>query len=213
MVASERTASVAIGHGNQAVRNIDAWPPAARIHQHRQDQHRVLLRCAEEGAAGAGRGAPPVRFRGGGGRAVRIERPVRGGPLHVLRHLRRRVSVRRHQDGAGEHLTQPLQRGAPRVGPARTARPTGTCQHALAGRAVTFHELRRVHPGAAACQLPVPSEYPAPIGLVGRAMRAAPLTALDFAASILAQRCTHSGFVRRTAKWMKDKKSWSPTSG
>ena len=69
MVPSERTVTVAVGHGKKAARHIDAWlrggayaPPAeARDRRLRQAQRLVLRRRAEDGAADAGDGAPRAR--------------------------------------------------------------------------------------------------------------------------------------------------------
>ena len=66
--------TVAVGHGKKAARHIDAWLRGARLRaaaearagELRQAQHLVLLRRAEDGAAGARRHAPPVDLRRGG---------------------------------------------------------------------------------------------------------------------------------------------------
>ena len=71
MVPSERTVTVAVGHGKKAARHIDAWlrgatyskPPSTRGGDVRQAQHLVLLRRPEDGAPDARRGPPPVDLR------------------------------------------------------------------------------------------------------------------------------------------------------
>ena len=145
MVPSERTVTVAVGHGKKAARHIDAWlsrrdlrgAREARGGHVRPAQPLVLRRRAEDRAAAARPRAPDVDLRRGPGRARRDQRAVRGPPLPVLRqllrvrqllrrlprqrgeearpgqplrvrlrllqglrHLRRRVSLRRDQDGA-----------------------------------------------------------------------------------------------------------------
>ena len=122
MVPSERTVTVAVGHGKKAARHIDAWlrgtayatAGKARIGEHRQAQYLVLRRRTEDGAADAGRGAPAKHLRGGAGRARRDQRALRGPPLPVLRQLLRmrqllrRVSGQRG-DQARPRPTLPLQ--------------------------------------------------------------------------------------------------------
>ena len=60
-VPSERSVTVAVGHGRKAALNIDAWlrgevyspPPRARHRNRRQAQHLVLWRSSKDGAARA----------------------------------------------------------------------------------------------------------------------------------------------------------------
>ncbi len=153
MVPSERTVTVAVGHGKKAARHIDAWLRGddlraggkARAGELRQAQHLVLRRRAEDRAADARSRAPAEHLRRGAGRARRDQRALRGAALPVLRQLlrvrqllrrlpgqrgdqarsrqplpvqlrllqglralRHRMSLRRHQDGAGSDLIAAL---------------------------------------------------------------------------------------------------------
>ena len=71
MVPAERTVTVAIGHGKQAARNIDAWlrgtvyrpAPRHELAHCRDAQHVVLRRCPEDAPPPARPGAPDVQLR------------------------------------------------------------------------------------------------------------------------------------------------------
>ena len=77
MVPSERTVTVAVGHGKKAALHIDAWLQEQRRSEHRETrardlraaQHLVLQRCAEDGATDARRRAPHLDLRGSPARA------------------------------------------------------------------------------------------------------------------------------------------------
>ena len=95
MVPAERSVTVGIGHGKKAARNIDMWlrgeefrrPPRSLPRSVRGSQHLVLRRRAARRAAAARGRPPPEHLRGGGPGARRVERPLRGAPLHVLWQL------------------------------------------------------------------------------------------------------------------------------
>ena len=71
MVPSERTVTVAVGHGKKAARNIDAWlrggryvpPEKHEVADFVEAQPMVLQRRAEDRAPGAGHRAPHVDLR------------------------------------------------------------------------------------------------------------------------------------------------------
>ena len=95
MVPDGRSVTVGIGHGKRAARNIDAWlrgleAAPARKHRDRRvrnPQHLVLRRRSPRRAAAARGGATADDLRGGRPRPRRVERPLRGPPLHVVRQL------------------------------------------------------------------------------------------------------------------------------
>ena len=95
MVPAERTVTVAVGHGKKAARNIDAWlrgaahepAPEARARRVRPPQHLVLLGRSAHDPARAGARAAPVHVRGGRRRPGRVERPLRGAALPLVREL------------------------------------------------------------------------------------------------------------------------------
>ncbi len=97
MVPSERTVTVAVGHGKKAARHIDAWLRGARVRtgaeararRFRQAPHVVLQRCAAHGAAAARPRAPHVDLRRSRPGPRRDERAVRGAAVPVLRQLLR----------------------------------------------------------------------------------------------------------------------------
>jgi NADPH-dependent glutamate synthase beta subunit-like oxidoreductase len=123
MAPSERTVTVAVGHGKKAARHIDAWlrgglrPAAeARGGHGRQAEHLVLRRGAEDAAPGARNRPTHLDLRGGGEGARRVERALRGAALPVLRQLlrmrqllRRLPRQRGHQTGAGQGLPVQLR--------------------------------------------------------------------------------------------------------
>ena len=95
MVPAERTVTVGVGHGKKAARNIDGWlrgedfEPAPKHEVVTFDQLNTWY------YADAPRslqpelelGAPGLHLRRGRRRARRVERSLRGPPLHVLRQL------------------------------------------------------------------------------------------------------------------------------
>ena len=97
MVPSERTVTVAVGHGKKAARHIDAWLRGdgvraggkARAGELRQAERLVLRRRAEDGAADDRRAAPAKHVRGSAGRARRNQRALRGAAVSLLRQLLR----------------------------------------------------------------------------------------------------------------------------
>ena len=130
MVPDERTVTVGIGHGKKAARNIDGWlrgqkyEPAAqaRARHLRHAQHLVLRgRPADRPAAARSDQAPGDLRRGGPG-ARRVQRPVRGSPLPVLRQLllvrqllRRLPGQRRAQAQRGRRRERERLRDRPRL--------------------------------------------------------------------------------------------------
>ncbi len=125
MVPAERTVTTAVGHGRLAARHIDAWlrgqsytsaprPPEAtfRAAQHRGTTRTHRGRSVRE--LEAARRASTLRR--GRRRARRVDRPVRGAPVPVMRELlrvrqllRRLPGQRGDQAGAGCRL--PLRPG------------------------------------------------------------------------------------------------------
>ncbi len=95
MAPSERTVTVAVGHGKKAARCVDAYlngrpiapPREARARRLRPAQRLVLRRRAGDGAAGARGRAARGEFRGGGRRAGRDQCALRGAPVPLLRQL------------------------------------------------------------------------------------------------------------------------------
>ena len=163
MVPSERTVTVAVGHGKKAARHIDAWLRGATYAAPEKHEAAAFDRLNPWYYADAPKTVRPQldlarrtstfdEVQGGldetnalfearrclscgncfecdncygvcPDNAVKKLGP--GAPLRVrlrllqgLRHLRGRVSLRRDQDGAGEHLSQPP---AGRPGPRRAA--------------------------------------------------------------------------------------------
>ena len=95
MVPAERTVTVAVGHGKQAARNIDAWlrdtehapPPDRCARRLRAAEHLVLHGRASLGPAAARAGPAAVDVRRGRRRARRVDGALRGPPLSLLRQL------------------------------------------------------------------------------------------------------------------------------
>ena len=95
MVPAERTVTVAVGHGKQAARNIDAWLRGTEhaplsgscARRLRAAEHLVLHGRASLGPAAARAGAAAVDVRRGRRRARRVDGALRGAPLPLLRQL------------------------------------------------------------------------------------------------------------------------------
>jgi NADPH-dependent glutamate synthase beta subunit-like oxidoreductase len=155
MVPSERTVTVAAGHGKKVYAGAKA-----RACGPRPAQHLVLHRCRTNRAAVAGRHSSSDDLRRGDGGARRVQCAIRGPSLSVMRKLLRmrqllrrlsrqlhhqawtrqtvriqirllqgvrsvrcRVSLRRHQDGAGGDLTRVNKRGPSGAAWASRSRP------------------------------------------------------------------------------------------
>ena len=107
MVPAERTVTVGVGHGKKAARHIDGWlrgmayePPAEERAGHlRHAQHLVLRGGAAHRPSPAGSGAPPIHLRRGRKRTGRVDRPLRGPPLPLLRDLLRLRQLLRRLPG------------------------------------------------------------------------------------------------------------------
>ena len=110
---SERTATVAIGHGKQAALGIDAYlaghdlidPPRGELATFERPQHLVLRRCATSTPTRARGGPAPEHFRRGRRRPHRRECPVRGSALSVVRQLLRMRQLLRRLPGQRSHQT------------------------------------------------------------------------------------------------------------
>ena len=162
MVPAERSVTVGIGHGKTAARHVDAWLRQRRVPRGtpraghlRQAEHLVLRGRAPLRARPPRRRPAPLDVRRGGGGARRVERPVRGPPLHVLwellclRQLLRRLSRQRgDQAGAGRLVSvrgglrllqglRDLRRGVP-----LRCDQDGAGADLVADRRVRFHRLR-----------------------------------------------------------------------
>ena len=95
MVPAERTVTVAVGHGKQAARNIDAWlrgtehapPPDRCARRLRAAEHLVLHGRASLGPTAARAGPAAVDVRRGRRRPRRVDGALRGAPLPLLRQL------------------------------------------------------------------------------------------------------------------------------
>ncbi len=117
MVPSERTVTVAVGHGKKAARHIDGWlrgagvrAPAEAPGRHlRPAQHLVLRGRPEDRAAAARRRPPHLDVRRGGLRAGRVHGAVRGAPLPVLRQLLRVRQLLWRLPGQRDHQAGPRQ--------------------------------------------------------------------------------------------------------
>ena len=117
MVPSERTVTVAVGHGKKAARHIDAWlrgdelrqAAPARARELRQAPRLVLHRRRAAAAEGARDRRAARELRRGGRRAQRGRGAVRGAPLPVLRQLLRVRRLLRRLPGARDHQARPRQ--------------------------------------------------------------------------------------------------------
>ena len=96
MVPAERTVTVGVGHGKKAARNIDGWLRGAESRAARPSTSSSASTSSTPGTTPTRRAAVQPQLevarrrshlRGGGRRARRVERPLRGAPLHVLRQL------------------------------------------------------------------------------------------------------------------------------
>ena len=94
MVPAERTVTVGVGHGKQAARSIEAAPrrggrerAGARARRIRAPEHLVLHGRSPVDAAAARAGSTPVHVRGGRRRLRRVDGPVRGAALPLVRQL------------------------------------------------------------------------------------------------------------------------------
>ena len=118
MVPSERTVTVAVGHGKKAARYIDAWlrgapyaPPAqACAGELRQAQRLVLRRRARRRCGRCSKPRAGVdTFEEVRRRARRDQRALRGAPLPVLRQLLRMRQLLRRLPGQRGHQARARQ--------------------------------------------------------------------------------------------------------
>ena len=119
MVPSERTVTVAVGHGKKAARHIDAWLRGADYAPVEKNELASIDKLNVWYYADApktvrpmlGRRAPAKHFRGGTGRARRDQCALRGAALPVMRQLLRvRQLLRRLPGQRGDQIgsRQPL---------------------------------------------------------------------------------------------------------
>ena len=110
-VAGDRTLTSAVGHGRRAARAIDAWlprrdrgGPRASGRGHGRPAQPVVLRRRPQDGAPPPRGGPAtVDLRRGGRRARRVQRPLRGPPVPVVRELLRVRQLLRGLPGQRGH--------------------------------------------------------------------------------------------------------------
>ena len=95
MVAGARTLTDAIGHGRKAARAIDAWldgrtlerSGTPRLGHAGPAEHLVLRRRPQVGAASPRSGTAHLHLRRGRRRSRRLDGPLRGPPVPVVRQL------------------------------------------------------------------------------------------------------------------------------
>jgi len=95
MAPSDRTVTVAVGHGKKAAHYVDAYlrgvtyapPKKARAGELRPAERLVLRRRARHRAADDRDDPPGREFRGGGEGSRRDQRTLRGAPVPELRQL------------------------------------------------------------------------------------------------------------------------------